>query len=305
MLYPWEMSILDGAHALWLRAKLSIVGDTAITGDLDVSGIIQGEVRNNLNAFDMGERILSLMTNPIFLNVMCEDPGAGTMTDISGNGHDGTYTGTWVTAQRLKQGRTWRLNPNGSNNYITMGDHNDFSFGNGLDDSVVTFFGLIEIVDTAGAGVIFSKLDLTGGLEAREYLIDISSTEHIRLVIYDESAAVNCYNVSDAALSVGLHTFVITYDGAGGAAAGDTILIYIDGALVASTATNNASYDAMENTGSSLFIGGRTEVGGSMDNFIDGDFGCLGIDGSEWSAMDVWRFHQLCLMAYSEDGVSL
>ena len=42
MVMPWELSILDGAHSLLLQAKLAIIGDTAITGDLDVSGEIIG-----------------------------------------------------------------------------------------------------------------------------------------------------------------------------------------------------------------------------------------------------------------------
>lgn len=42
MVMPWELSILDGAHALLLQAKLAIIGDTAITGNLDVSGEIVG-----------------------------------------------------------------------------------------------------------------------------------------------------------------------------------------------------------------------------------------------------------------------
>ena len=43
MLYPWEMSILDGALAVWLKAKLVIIGNTSITGDLDVSGKITAD----------------------------------------------------------------------------------------------------------------------------------------------------------------------------------------------------------------------------------------------------------------------
>lgn len=42
MVMPWELSILDGDHALLLQAKLAVIGDTTITGDLDVSGEIIG-----------------------------------------------------------------------------------------------------------------------------------------------------------------------------------------------------------------------------------------------------------------------
>ncbi|MCK5217614.1 MAG: hypothetical protein KAJ93_07480 [Methanosarcinales archaeon] len=271
----------------------------------DMEQIIHSDTEHNLNAFDLGERILGLMSSPVFLNVMCEDPDAGTLYDISGNDHDGTYTGTWATTQRLQLGRTWKLNPNGSDNYITLGDHDDFSFGDGSNDSVVTFFGMIEnALDTVHRG-IFSKWDETTGTEAREFLVYLRSTEKIQINISDESADVDCNRVTDAALSVGNHSFVITYDGAGGATAANTIKIYIDGALVASTATNNGAYVAMENLATPLWIGGWEQADGTPGDLIQDDFGCLGIDASEWTAAKANRFHQLCLANYSEDGISL
>lgn len=271
----------------------------------DMEQIIHADIEHNLNAFDLGERILALMTSPVFLNVMCDDPGAGTLYDISGNDHDGTYTGTWETSQRLKQGRTWKLNPNGSDNYIAMGDHNDFSFGDGSNDSAVTFFGMIEVVDTAIIQRLIAKRDNTTGSELREWNIYITEVEKLGIGIWDESVNVQCFRNIDVGLSVGKHSFVITYDGTGGATAGNNITIYIDGVLVASTATNNANYVAMENLTSPMVIGAHINTSGSYDNHFAGDFGCLGIDANEWTAAKVWRFHQLCLGSYSEDGISL
>ena len=271
----------------------------------DMEQIIHSDTEHNLNAFDLGERILGLMSSPVFLNVMCDDPGVGTLYDISGNDHDGTYTGTWATAQRIKLGRTWKLNPNGSDNYITFGDHDDFSFGDGSNDSAVTFFGMIEVVNTATNQGVLSRWDKTTSSELREYLLYIDSAEKIQLNLYDESANVQTTRVTDASVSVGKHSVVVTYDGAGGATAGNTIKIYIDGVLVASTATNNASYVAMENLATALWISGWEQAGGAGGSYMQGDFGCLGIDASEWTAAKANRFHQLCLANYSEDGISL
>ena len=269
----------------------------------DMEQIIHSDIEHNLNAFDLGERILALMTSPVFLNVMCEDPGAGTLYDISGNDHDGTYTGTWAAAQRLKQGRTWKLNPNGSDNYITMGDHDDFSFGDGSDDSTFTFFGYIEVTNLAAMECLLSKYN--SNASQREYTLYLNSDEKLVFIIYDNSAGVNCSRSCDSGISVGNHSFVITYDGAGGATAANTIKIYIDGILIASTATNNGSYVAMENLTAQLNIGSLITSGGSQNDFYSSDYGCLGVDGSEWTAAKVWRFHQLCLASYSEDGISL
>ena len=40
VVYPWEISILDGVHNAVLNAALKVIGDTSITGDLAVSGDI-------------------------------------------------------------------------------------------------------------------------------------------------------------------------------------------------------------------------------------------------------------------------
>ena len=271
----------------------------------ELTGNVQGAVMNNLNAFDFGERVLNIMTSPVLLNVMCEDPGAGTLYDISGNGHDGTYTGTWVTAQRLKQGRTWKVSPNGTDNYINFGDHNDFSFGDGTNDSVFTFLGLIEVTGISGAQVIISKYDETSGSELREFRAYLENDETLRIAIFDESANVDSNCRTNAALSLGIHSFCIVYDGSGGATAGDGISIYVDGALVASTAGNNGAYVAMENLATALWIFGNEGSGGTPSLLCNGDIGVIGIDAAEWSAEDAHRFHQLCLANYSEDGSGL
>jgi hypothetical protein len=52
----------------------------------------------------------------------------------------------------------------------------------------------------------------------------------------------------------------ITYSGVGGASAGNGITMYLNGALRASTATNDASYVAMENLTCNLKIGGRDQA---------------------------------------------
>ena len=69
--------------------------------------------------------------------------------------------------------------------------------------------------------------------------------------------------------------------------------LYIDGVLSASTASNNAGYVAMENLASPCWIGAYESFGGTPSIYMQGDDVLTGIDGSEWSAYDVHRFHQL------------
>ena len=71
------------------------------------------------------------------------------------------------------------------------------------------------------------------------------------------------------------------------------IKIYIDGALVASTAVNSGAYVAMENLTTNVFIGALISTSGTPGDFFKGNYGALIIDGSEWSAATAWRVHQL------------
>lgn len=241
--------------------------------------------------------ILGLMTDPRFLNLQCEDPGAGTLYDVSGQGHDGTYQGSMTTGDRVKEGMGWAVDFDGNDDHVSFADNDDFSFGDGTNDEAVTLFGVIEVTD-AGYRAFASKWDATIGSELREWQLYLDSSERMVYSIYDESANVSCDRTTDVALSLGWHSYVITYNGAGGGTAGDTITFYVDGSLVASTASNNGSYVAMENTTAIFIIGGNRGTSGTLDMVYGDDIALNGMDGSEWSAYDVHRFHQLCKGLY-------
>jgi len=224
--------------------------------------------------------------------------------DISGKLHDGQYMGTWTASDRLKQGKCWVLDPNGTDAYINLGDSDDFSFGDGSNDSPFTVFGLIEVVN-GGVQRVISKWDDTTGSILAEWVVQFNADETLVLVLKDNSATVLCKRTTNTALSFGLHTYVITYSGLGGATAANGITIYIDGAEVASTTVNNASYVAMENLVVPVLIGTYENASGIISDFFLGDFGLTGIDAVEWSAADVWQLWQMVLAKYSENGVDL
>ena len=74
--------------------------------------------------------------------------------------------------------------------------------------------------------------------------------------------------VSDSAISTGWHLFSCTYDGTGGATAANGVILYVDGAVVNSTGTNNANYTAMQNDAEEVRIGSQRNSGDSAnENF--------------------------------------
>lgn len=270
-----------------------------ISGDgINVDGPYQGTILNNQMTSKAAFDILSLMTDPRLLYMQWEAPGSGTVHDLSGQGHDGTYEGTMTDGDRVEQGMGWALDFDGTDDYIDLGDDDDFSFGNGAADEAVTWFGVIEIIPSAGLQMIIAKRDRTTGSESEEYCVNLSSAEILELYQKDESEDVAVIRSSDHVLSTGLHSYVISSPGDGGATAMNNVKMYIDGALVASTASNNASYVAMENTATSLLIGARKGTGGGAERFFLGDNALTGMDGSEWSAFDIHRFHQICKGLY-------
>lgn len=262
-------------------------------GAVDITGQLQGDLLNNQMVSKATFDILGLMTDPRCLYAQADDPGAGTLYDASGQGHDGTYQGSLTTGDRGKKGMGWALDFDGTNDYINLGDTNDFSFGDGSNDSAVTWFGVFEVVDTATTQAILAKWDGTGAAELREWYINLGSTKALALVQFDESVDKFCTRTTNAGVSFGWHTWVITSPGDGGATAMTNVKIYIDGVEAASAAGNDADYIAMENLATPVWIGARESGAGNPEYFLSGDNALTGIDGSEWSAYDVHRAHEL------------
>lgn len=307
------MEIWDGEEQIALATSISnLVEDTTpqLGGDLDCqSYIIQGDVENNLTALELGGSILRWMTDLRLLNVMCENPASGgaCYIDISGQGHNGTPTGTWASGDRLKRGHSWVLDPNGTDAYVDLGDHDDFSFGDGTTDSAFTIAMLVQQDATASIRTLISKWDETTGTEDREWKATLTSDHKAKLELFDESeAATQNPFVRSSVLSTGFHFVVFTYSGLGGANADDGLICYIDGVLNSDARSGNqASYTAMEAGASPLLIGAFESTGGVASAFQLGDFGGVMLDAVEMSALDVWKMYQYVLAAYSLNGTSL
>ena len=73
--------------------------------------------------------------------------------------------------------------------------------------------------------------------------------------------------IVDDAISTGWHFFGVTYDSTGGATAANGIILYVDGAAVDSTNTDDATYTSMQNGASLVRIGAQESTGGVAENF--------------------------------------
>jgi hypothetical protein len=153
---------------------------------------------------------------------------------------------------------------NGTSNYLTTPDTTDMSFGNSTTDSAFSIFCVVNVTDTAAARDIITKLNTV--LPAREWAFTVTTTDAIQMAVTDESVPVNAIRNSDAGIIQGSWTSLSsTYSAAtGGATAANDMTHYNNGAVIASTATNQATYVAMENTVTAVYISNRNAGAGTF-----------------------------------------
>lgn len=151
-------------------------------------------------------------------------------------------------------GRGLALSFNGTTDRATVPDADALSFGTGTADSAFSVVVVANVTDTAALRALVCKWN--DASVKREWIFYVLTTDLLQFQVRDESAVVSPVRVSDAAITQGSwRVFGATYSGAGGATAADGITLYEHGVVKASTATNNASYVAMENTAGDLEIG--------------------------------------------------
>ncbi|MCK5610270.1 hypothetical protein KAR91_50825 [Candidatus Pacearchaeota archaeon] len=83
------------------------------------------------------------------------------------------------------------------------------------------------------------------------------------------STATEISTISDDVIDIGWHFFVSTYDATDNASAtaANGIILYVDGVAVDVTATNDAGYVAMQDSGGAFRIGAQESIGGAAEKF--------------------------------------
>lgn len=122
-------------------------------------------------------------------------------------------------------------------------------------------------VNTATQQALIAKVDDAN--VAREFFVKLLADETFVVILYDQVAVVSVQRASNAAvpLLTPIH-IAFTWDGSVGATAMDSAVIYINGAAVASTATNNASFVQVRD--GALNLGNAYDQGGTPLFFWQG-----------------------------------
>jgi len=184
----------------------------------------------------------------------------GNANDFSGNGNNGTVIGATLTTGKFGQGYSFVP---ATVDYITFGDSNIFSFGDGSSDTPFSITFWIKPNAIAG-GLIAKSVTATNG---EYYIIFSNNIMYFRLV--DESTGgYRGKQSASGAFSTGIFTHVsITYNGNQSSTG---IKIYKNAKELTCTDTNSGTYVAMENTTKELNIGRRGNLlySGIIDEFL-------------------------------------
>jgi len=156
----------------------------------------------------------------------------------------------------------------GTNDYVSVADSNDLSFGDGSTDSAFSISAWVNMTDASGFWIVEKGVQETAG----EYLLGCNNSDHLDFYLYDESSNAYEYIYVNASIMTPLEGqwihIAATYNGVGGTSANAGQEIYINGVLQTVTRSDSGSYVAMENLGAELKIGvqGTTYGEGSIKN---------------------------------------
>jgi len=199
-----------------------------------------------------GSEDLSALDNILAHWMLNDDASNTTVLDDDGNDHDGTATSNTDTLSETGKVGTGCFDLNAADS-VKVTDHADFTFVEGVDgDFSIAAWAYVTKDDT----VILSKWDTNA---KREWRLYISYGLKLVLQLADQSATAYPYRRTDSGLTTGWHFIVATYSGDDGSWTGATaanfIILYVDGEVAASTATNDASYVKMEDLTGDVGIG--------------------------------------------------
>ncbi len=139
-----------------------------------------------------------------------------------------------------------------------------------LDDSGSTpgsYLFWINVTLSAAVKTLMAVHDATEAIQ--EWSVDIDAAEKVQYLTRDDSETLDTTRISDTAITAGVwHHIAVTYSGVGGTDNQNGTLIYVDGAVVASTADNTGSYTAMETGTSELSIGARLNGAAEVTPFL-------------------------------------
>jgi hypothetical protein len=200
---------------------------------------------------------------------MGDDDGATgtTITDQGSGGNNGTLTNgpTFSTDVPVYVFNRYAVEFDGTDDYMSVPDSNDLSFGDSTTDSPFSISAWIKNDSIGATQRIVAKASSTSSIE---YLFTINGSNQLGLYLYDGSSSIRIDATTDVALLSGVWYHVVaTYDGSG---ANTGINLYVDTNTGTRSLNSAGSYVAMHNTSAPVRVGSLSYASQYFDGKIDG-----------------------------------
>lgn len=257
-------------------------------------------------------QLYQAMWAPLYEAVLTMIGSTGLILPIGDPKHGQPNATTFKTVGEEQVTFTWSEAPNSFDTKLDLTDPDSFQgiipviTFNGTDEEADTpdaaywtralgaasWGAWVRVSATASNQAILTKRVASG--DKREWQFFIDTSEKLLLRLEDENDASNSYieTLADAALSTGVwHFLVATYDGSADASG---INLYIDGALAASTDTDQAGFVSMRDTTSTVEFGSTAASAANFwqDKMAGGPIGPF-FAQKELSADEVLRLYEL------------
>ena len=167
----------------------------------------------------------------------------------------------------------------GTDDYVTFGDYDDYSFGDGTNDQPFSISAWVysHFIGSYRYQAIVAKYytGLYQSTTAKEFIFGTNMNDYLQVSLHENIVNTNKYVVRTSANKLQVNAWymvTMTYDGRGGADAGEGIRIYVNGIDDTGSASGTGTYDAMVNTASPISLGAiETDVSPTRDisGFLD------------------------------------
>lgn len=180
---------------------------------------------------------------------------------------------------------------NGTNNEATVPDADDFSYGDGLNDSPFSIVALVNVTDTAAVRFILGKRADTSGAELREWDFFVDASDRLNMTMHDETANANIRRLGSVAITQGSwQMFTGTYDGT---RAPSGIALYANEARIDDTTSTSGSYVAMSNTSTVVRLGSRLGTA-AADVFFSGSMAFVMLVARQLQPDEIYALMAAC-----------
>ena len=181
----------------------------------------------------------------------------------------------------------YSLDFGGTDEYVTIGDQDIFSFTNDSTDSAFSISAWVKIADSEALVPAVMKND-DNSPHLGEYEFFFVRGKISMQIIDGSSAGTYCMRDADSAVSTDeWHHLVGVYDGTGATNGDNAITLYVDGSVTASTGRDEAAgYGSMVNRTSSLRMG-VVRINGTSNHYAVGKIDEVALYSKALSASEV------------------